>query len=330
MKALVAALAIVTAGLLGLPLLAGSGAAPAVRVGMCGELAVILDTIRTLESGGDYQAQAAGSTASGAYQFIDSTWASLAAQAGHLGYPRAWQAPPAVQDAVAAEYVQSILDSHGGDIAYVPLTWYYPAAIGNAALMDIVPYPDAGNVLTPRQYQQRWLDLYGSKHGAARTCAPVIGGAWALPVPRELLDRNPALVDAPHHDYPAWDFPAATGTPIYAIQAGTVASVSGWPSNCYGNSGVCVDKCGLGVVIDSGNGIRWTYCHASQLNAAVGDQITAGQQIMLSGNTGHSSGPHLHLGLRINGTDRCPQPILRDLLGGRPPSTVDREFACSY
>ena len=60
------------------------------------ELATILATIRTLESGHDYSAQSRSSTASGAYQFIDSSWN------GFGGYARAKDAPPAVQDAAAA------------------------------------------------------------------------------------------------------------------------------------------------------------------------------------------------------------------------------------
>ena len=66
-----------------------------------------LATIRALESGGDYAARAAGSTASGAYQFIDSTWD------GYAGYPVAADAPPDIQDAKAAEMVGAILEEHG-------------------------------------------------------------------------------------------------------------------------------------------------------------------------------------------------------------------------
>jgi hypothetical protein len=51
---------------------------------------------------------------------------------------------------------------------------------------------------------------------------------------------------------------------------------------------------------------------ASRLTVNLGELVVAGQQIMLSGNTGHSSGPHLHLhlGIRIDGVDYCPQPLL--------------------
>ena len=57
----------------------------------------ILEKIKKCESGGNYQAQNKQSTASGAYQFLDSTWANYG------GYAKARLAPPAVQDQKARE-----------------------------------------------------------------------------------------------------------------------------------------------------------------------------------------------------------------------------------
>jgi hypothetical protein len=60
-----------------------------------------LACVRRHESGGNYQAKNPNSTASGAYQFLDSTWRTMSARAGHGGYGSARSAPPWVQDAVA-------------------------------------------------------------------------------------------------------------------------------------------------------------------------------------------------------------------------------------
>lgn len=60
-----------------------------------------LSCVRAHESGGNYAAKNPGSSASGAYQFIDSTWRTVSARAGHAGYARASAAPWWVQDAVA-------------------------------------------------------------------------------------------------------------------------------------------------------------------------------------------------------------------------------------
>ena len=78
----------------------------------------ILATIRTLESGGDYTAEAQGSSASGAYQFIDGTWNYFG------GYARAVVAPPTVQDQKAAEMVRTVLEEHDQQIGAVPVVWY--------------------------------------------------------------------------------------------------------------------------------------------------------------------------------------------------------------
>src|SRR4051794_8516910 len=75
-------------------------------------------TIRQLESANNYQAQAAGSDASGAYQFLDHTWATWVARAGYPNaYRRAYVAPPHIQDDVAATYITAILAAHDGDWA---------------------------------------------------------------------------------------------------------------------------------------------------------------------------------------------------------------------
>ena len=66
-----------------------------------------LACVRRHESGGNYQAKNPRSTASGAYQFLDSTWRTMSARAGHGGYPTARSAPPWVQDAVAIYTVNS-------------------------------------------------------------------------------------------------------------------------------------------------------------------------------------------------------------------------------
>ena len=66
-----------------------------------------LACVRRHESGGNYQAKNPHSTASGAYQFLNSTWRTMSARAGHGGYPTARSAPPWVQDAVAQYTVDS-------------------------------------------------------------------------------------------------------------------------------------------------------------------------------------------------------------------------------
>ena len=120
---------------------------------------LVLLTIRSKESGGDYTAKAPKGTASGAYQFIDQTWARYG------GYPSAWLAPPAVQDERARLIAEPLLRRWG--LGGVPVGWYYPLALTRPEWMDRIPNPEYGNTLTVRQYQEAWLSLYQQIAGGA-------------------------------------------------------------------------------------------------------------------------------------------------------------------
>jgi len=85
------------------------------------------------ESSGNYQAinrERPGNTASGAYQYTDSTWNNYG------GYPKAALAPKAVQDRRFAEDVASRVNKYQGDIFKTIAAHYLPAAAGNPAQWD--------------------------------------------------------------------------------------------------------------------------------------------------------------------------------------------------
>ena len=85
------------------------------------------------------------------------------------------------------------------------------------------------------------------------------------------------------------DIAVSNGTPVVAAAAGTVI-VAGWMGG-YGNL----------VVVDHGGGISTAYGHNTSVTVGVGQQVAQGQLIAYSGNTGHSTGPHVHFEVRING-----------------------------
>jgi hypothetical protein len=349
MKALVVTATALLLGVALLPAVLASGDVPPVATcGVpAGPIEVVLATIRQVESGGDYRAQARGSSASGAYAFLDSSWD------GYGGYTRARDAPPAVQDAKAADLARSILDRHGGDVTAVPVSWY----IGHvpdpgSSEWDNIPAPEAGNRLTPRQYQAKWMAAYrqyldSAPTSATVTVAPVaacaggavtpIDGDWSLPGPRALIDANPGALDDPHHDYPAWDWLIPQGTPIYAVRGGTVATIHNWARNwwtegCGTSGGGDCESCGVGLTIVDGTGTRWTYCHGSGLTTTLGATVAAGQQILWSGDTGRSGAPHLHLEIRVEGIQRCPQPLVASLYtnaAGIEPAALPNS-GCSF
>lgn len=112
---------------------------------------------------------------------------------------------------------------------------------------------------------------------------------------------------AAHHDYVAIDIPVPVGTPYYAITAGKVTYTS--PGN----------GCGTGVQLHGLDGVTYTYCHGSKRLIAAGLTVPPGTELGLTGNTGHSFGPHLHLQILYAGKKRCPQALLWDLYDGIQP-----------
>jgi murein DD-endopeptidase MepM/ murein hydrolase activator NlpD len=90
------------------------------------------------------------------------------------------------------------------------------------------------------------------------------------------------------------DIAAPYGAPIRAAAAGTVI-YAGWMGG-YGNL----------VVVDHGGGLATAYAHASTLAVGVGQGVAQGQLIAYVGSTGHSTGPHLHFEVRVNGTPVDP------------------------
>lgn len=93
------------------------------------------------------------------------------------------------------------------------------------------------------------------------------------------------------------DIGVPEGTPVGAAGAGTVTQ-AGWYGG-YGNA----------VIIDHGNGLETLYGHLSEVLVNVGDLVTQLQTIGLSGNTGNSTGPHLHFSVIKDGEQVDPASI---------------------
>lgn len=112
------------------------------------------------------------------------------------------------------------------------------------------------------------------------------------------LDRGSFTISSYYGDgrgHKGMDLAADKGTPIYAAAAGTVtlAKYDGAYGNC--------------VVIDHGNGLKTRYGHASVLKVSVGARVEQGDVIALVGNTGQSTGNHLHIEVLVN--DNRVNPI---------------------
>lgn len=96
------------------------------------------------------------------------------------------------------------------------------------------------------------------------------------------------------------DIGAPKGTPVKAVAGGTVTVSSYGYNGGYGNY----------VIISHGNGVQTVYGHCNTLNVTVGQTVSQGETIATVGNTGRSTGNHLHLEIRVNGVAQNPQNYL--------------------
>ena len=124
--------------------------------------------------------------------------------------------------------------------------------------------------------------------------APAYDGSYVFPV-----GGGPSIVSVSHHhhDYPAADIAAPTGSPVYALANGVVLRSWRDPD----------PRCGIGMTIRTDDGQTWTYCHLSYLDPSVtaGATLAAGVQVGLVGATGDATGPHLHV--QLDPTASYPQ-----------------------
>ncbi len=107
------------------------------------------------------------------------------------------------------------------------------------------------------------------------------------------MRSHPILHVARAHE--GLDVTAPMGTPIAAPASGTVVQ-AGWEAG-YGNT----------VTIDHGYGLMTRFAHASRILARVGEKVVRGDRIALVGNTGLSTGPHLHYEVHVNGRPVDPR-----------------------
>lgn len=108
------------------------------------------------------------------------------------------------------------------------------------------------------------------------------------------------------------DFPAPPGTPVHAAAGGIVVTKEWHPA--YGNL----------LELDHGNGLVTRYAHNSSVDVPLGALVKRGQRVAQVGNTGRSTGPHLHFEVLVEG---APQDPARFLAGKAPTPAPLREFA---
>ncbi len=124
------------------------------------------------------------------------------------------------------------------------------------------------------------------------------GLALATPVNGSISSRFGSRSGSRSSAHTGLDISTPLGTGIRPVTAGTV-TYAGWKGT-YGNL----------IIIDHGNGVQSYYAHCNALYVSAGQAVSANTTIGEVGSTGNSTGPHLHLEIRINGTPVNPQNYL--------------------
>lgn len=285
--------------------------------GSATDVDAFLYALRMVESSNNYKARSSISSASGAYQYISSTWAN------YQGYAQAYMAPPHVQDARAKKDVLEQYNKYQ-DWEKVAANHLYPALANDKSRWGT--RPGKGNP-TIREYVNRVMKHFKAKGGGSVNSTPDSGVA-ADPVPeapsgssgssggsvsgseKAIAPLNPMPkpnspfgmrthpISGKRKLHAGVDLPKPGGTPILASLSGTVQFA--------GNRG----GYGKYTILDHGNGLTTCYAHQSKILVQKGQSVRQGDKIGLVGTTGASTGNHLHFEWRVNGKPEDPMPKL--------------------
>ncbi|MFF8291235.1 M23 family metallopeptidase [Streptomyces sp. NPDC016309] len=146
------------------------------------------------------------------------------------------------------------------------------------------------------------------KAALAKKAAAKKASSWVKPVARYTLTASFNQGGAMwSHKHSGQDFAVPVGTAVHAAHSGTVVKAGprgGGDGSAYGNA----------IVVKHANGTYSQYAHLSKINVHLGQTVKTGQTIARSGNTGNSSGPHLHFEIRTTpnyGSALNPAKFLR-------------------
>ncbi|MFD3478941.1 M23 family metallopeptidase [Streptomyces sp. NPDC058695] len=159
---------------------------------------------------------------------------------------------------------------------------------GSVALPGVA----AASVHAQAKAQAKAADQVKQNAATVKKTAAKKAASWMDPVKSYKLSAGFGLGgNMWSHKHSGQDFAVPIGTNVMAAHGGTVVKAGpngGGDGPAYGNA----------IVIKHGNGTYSQYAHLSRIDVHIGQTVSTGQHIALSGNTGNSSGPHLHFEIR--------------------------------
>ena len=201
---------------------------------------------------------------------------------------------------LAEDIVEELKDKDSNNIDNITITEKYETELASFTSVD-----DAVDDLYEKKVEKKTEEKtsssssststsVASQKGTSSTYAS-IGITLIKPITGTITSRFGAVSRIRSSAHTGLDIAASTGTSIKAAASGTI-SYAGYKGS-YGNL----------VIINHGNSVETYYAHCSKIYVSVGDTVSQGDVIAAVGSTGNSTGPHLHLEVRINGVAYNPQ-----------------------
>ena len=206
----------------------------------------------------------------------------------------------------AENVVNSLKEKDSANVEQISITEKYETELKDLVSVDEAVsklYVEKPKVVKVASTSNRSSNTYAAS-GTVNVKSTTSSGKVSLgislirPVSGTITSRFGAGSSIRRSSHTGLDIAAPTGTSIVAAAGGTV-TFSGYKGS-YGNM----------LVISHGNGVQTYYAHCSKLYVSAGTQVSQGQRIAAVGSTGNSTGPHLHLEIRVNGTAYNPQNYL--------------------
>jgi murein DD-endopeptidase MepM/ murein hydrolase activator NlpD len=155
-----------------------------------------------------------------------------------------------------------------------------------AALRERIAHQQKSRVSRLRTNRDQALQAAQEAGRRARLAAAKARPRFVLPIAGYHLTAGFGEYGLWSHAHTGQDFAAPIGTPVHALADGTIIFAS--YDGAYGNK----------IAIQHAEGLITWYAHLSAFEVKLGDKVQAGQLIGLVGNTGNTTGPHLHLEIR--------------------------------
>ncbi|WP_459963799.1 M23 family metallopeptidase [Nocardia sp. IFM 10818] len=208
------------------------------------------------------------------------------------------------RDRADGDAIAAWVTAHADDLGVKYVIWWgriwQRPGMGQPGQWSDYVHPNGEDSDTAAHRDHVHVSVYGDAAGT--TVSTAGDGTARLPLDpgRYVISSEYGPRDGTFHA--GTDFAADPGTPIYAVTGGTVTVAS----DLGDGYGECVR------IVSDDHTVETLYAHQNvgAITVRVGDHVTAGDMIGAVGSTGHSTGPHLHYEVRVNGHSVDPRPYL--------------------